>query len=90
MSHEDSCQRERTCLGDGPEAGRSTTAVEQELRVLLILSALMSFASISTDIYLPALPSLVDALHTTAASIELTFSGFLIGFSLGQLIWPFE
>lgn len=59
----------------------------RELRVLLILSALMSFASISTDMYLPALPTISQALHTTPASIELTFSAFLVGFSFGQLLW---
>lgn len=58
-----------------------------ELRLLIILSALMSFASISTDMYLPALPVISRALHTTSASIEFTFSAFLVGFSLGQLLW---
>lgn len=57
------------------------------LRLMLNLSALMSFASISTDMYLPALPAISQALHTNAASIELTFSAFLVGFSFGQLIW---
>ncbi len=57
------------------------------LRLMLNLSALMSFASISTDMYLPALPTISQALHTDAASIELTFSAFLVGFSIGQLIW---
>jgi DHA1 family bicyclomycin/chloramphenicol resistance-like MFS transporter len=58
-----------------------------DLRLLLNLSALMSFASISTDMYLPALPNITRALHTDTASVELTFSAFLIGFSTGQLIW---
>ncbi|MGF6372896.1 DHA1 family bicyclomycin/chloramphenicol resistance-like MFS transporter [Paraburkholderia sp. RAU6.4a] len=58
-----------------------------ELHLLLILSALMSFASISTDIYLPALPTIGRALRVTSAGIELTFSAFLVGFSLGQLLW---
>jgi DHA1 family bicyclomycin/chloramphenicol resistance-like MFS transporter len=57
------------------------------LRLMLNLSALMSFASISTDMYLPALPAISRALHTDSAGVELTFSAFLIGFSLGQLIW---
>lgn len=59
----------------------------QELRILIILSALMSFASISTDMYLPALPQLVHDLNTDMTQIELTISTFLIGFSLGQLFW---
>lgn len=58
-----------------------------ELRVLLILSTLMSFASMSTDMYLPALPAIGRALHATASSIDLTFSSFLVGFSAGQLLW---
>ncbi|GAB4058552.1 Bcr/CflA family multidrug efflux MFS transporter [Uliginosibacterium sediminicola] len=60
---------------------------EQEVRILIILSALMSFASISVDMYLPALPSLVTELHADPARIQLTISSFLIGFSLGQLFW---
>ena len=57
------------------------------LRFLLILSALMAFASISTDMYLPALPALARAFHTDAGRVQMTLSGFLVGFSLGQLLW---
>jgi DHA1 family bicyclomycin/chloramphenicol resistance-like MFS transporter len=67
-----------------------TVALRQkpaELRLLLNLSALMSFASVSTDMYLPALPTISRALQADTASIELTFSTFLVGFSLGQLVW---
>ncbi|MFT4172037.1 MAG: multidrug effflux MFS transporter [Rhodocyclaceae bacterium] len=55
--------------------------------MLLILSALMSFASISTDVYLPAMPSMEAQLHGAPGSMDYTISGFLIGFSLGQLLW---
>lgn len=57
------------------------------VRLMLILSALMSFGSISTDVYLPALPTISRELHATGASIELTLSAFLVGFSAGQLLW---
>ncbi|MDE1150572.1 MAG: MFS transporter [Azospirillaceae bacterium] len=56
-------------------------------RVLAILSALMGFASISTDLYLPAMPAMGRALNTDTGTVELTVSGYLIGFSLGQLVW---
>ncbi|MBV6823161.1 Bcr/CflA family multidrug efflux MFS transporter [Pseudomonas sp. PD9R] len=59
----------------------------QSLWTLAILSALMAFASISTDLYLPALPAMADALHADSGQVELTISGYLIGFSLGQLLW---
>ncbi|QXI30564.1 MFS transporter [Pseudomonas vanderleydeniana] len=69
----------------------SCTAVSpsdrQSLWTLAILSMLMAFASISTDLYLPALPAMADALHADAGQVELTISGYLIGFSLGQLLW---
>ncbi|EJJ26162.1 drug resistance transporter, Bcr/CflA subfamily [Rhizobium sp. CF142] len=55
--------------------------------MLAVLSALMGFASISTDLYLPAMPTMAGDLHADAGSMELTVSGFLVGFSLGQLVW---
>lgn len=61
------------------------------LRILLILSALLAFASISTDLYLPAMPVMAQALHANSGTLELTVSGYLIGFSVGQLFWgPFS
>ncbi|MBP2171101.1 DHA1 family bicyclomycin/chloramphenicol resistance-like MFS transporter [Erwinia toletana] len=51
---------------------------------VLILSALMAFTSLSTDIYLPAMPVMAKELQGDA---ELTITGFLIGFCLAQLIW---
>ncbi len=56
-------------------------------RVLAILSALMGFASISTDLYLPAMPAIAESLRASGGTIEFTVSGYLIGFSLGQLFW---
>ncbi len=49
-----------------------------------ILGALMAFTSLSTDIYLPAMPSMAEELNGNA---ELTITGFLIGFTIAQLIW---
>jgi DHA1 family bicyclomycin/chloramphenicol resistance-like MFS transporter len=56
-------------------------------RVLGILSVLMGFASISTDLYLPAMPAMGRSLGADTGMVELTVSGYLIGFSLGQLLW---
>ncbi|WP_314143977.1 multidrug effflux MFS transporter [Buttiauxella noackiae] len=54
------------------------------LSFVIILSALMAFTSLSTDIYLPAMPLMAADLHGNA---ELTITGFLIGFCIAQLIW---
>lgn len=71
----DAGQRLQTAHGSG------------QLRVLAVLSALMGFASISTDLYLPAMPAMANDLRADTGAMELTVSGFLIGFSLGQLLW---
>ncbi|WP_397453689.1 multidrug effflux MFS transporter [Pseudomonas sp. NA-150] len=64
---------------------------EHGLRILLILSALLAFASISTDLYLPAMPVMAAALHADSGTMALTISGYLAGFSAGQLFWgPFS
>ena len=65
----------------------SATVAPSQWRVLAILSALMGFASISTDFYLPAMPMMARALHADAGSVDFTISGYLIGFSVGQLFW---
>ena len=63
---------------------QSATAKKTGLSFLLILSALMAVTSLSTDIYLPAMPVMAKELQGDA---ELTITGFLIGFCIAQLIW---
>lgn len=54
---------------------------------ILFLGALIAFGPISTDLYLPALPSLVGAFATDVATVQLTLSVFVAGFAVGQLIY---
>src|SRR4051812_9087258 len=74
-----------TAIGDS--AAARTEAVRHGWRVLAILSALMGFASISTDLYLPAMPAMGQSLGASPGMVEWTVSGYLIGFSVGQLLW---
>jgi DHA1 family bicyclomycin/chloramphenicol resistance-like MFS transporter len=71
----------------GASVSARTETTRHGWRVLGILSALMGFASISTDLYLPAMPAMGRALRADAGTVEWTISGYLIGFSLGQLLW---
>ncbi len=57
------------------------------LGILASLCMLMSFASISTDLYLPAMPIIGQDLVASAGMLEWTVTGYLIGFSLGQFLW---
>lgn len=63
---------------------QSFTVKSSGFPFILILSALMAITSLSTDIYLPAMPLMAQELHGDA---ELTITGFLIGFCIAQLIW---
>ena len=57
---------------------------KQTLSFMIILSAFMAFTSLSTDLYLPAMPAMQDDLGGTVA---LTITSFLVGFAIAQLIW---
>lgn len=65
----------------------ASAPVYRSWQMLGVLSLLMGFASISTDLYLPAMPEMGRSLHANVGMIEWTISGYLIGFSLGQLLW---
>ena len=73
-------------LGAGPTSTpRSTvTANKASLSFMIILSSLMACTSLSTDLYLPALPAMEADLHGDS---ELTVTGFVVGFALAQLVW---
>jgi DHA1 family bicyclomycin/chloramphenicol resistance-like MFS transporter len=76
----------RIAAGDGVTVGGNSHP-RPGWHVLLILSALMGFASISTDLYLPAMPAIGRSLGAETGTVEWTISSYLIGFSLGQLVW---
>ncbi len=57
------------------------------LRFLFVLSGLMSLGSLSTDMYLPALPTLAGVFHVGIGAVQFTLTTFLVGFCVGQLIW---
>ncbi|MGO9505072.1 MAG: multidrug effflux MFS transporter [Streptosporangiaceae bacterium] len=62
----------------GHQAGRT--------RLVIILGALSSFAPLSIDMYLPALPSMARDLHTSPAAAQLSLTACLIGLAAGQLL----
>lgn len=66
--------------------GRDRPRQELTTGLLIGLSLLSAAAPLSTDMYLPALPNIVDDLDTTQAMVQLTLSGFMFGLAVGQLI----
>ncbi|WP_442576752.1 multidrug effflux MFS transporter [Microbacterium sp. F51-2R] len=53
---------------------------------IILLGALTALGPFTIDLYLPAFPVLEADFDTTAAAIQLTLTGTMIGFGLGQLI----
>jgi DHA1 family bicyclomycin/chloramphenicol resistance-like MFS transporter len=53
---------------------------------IILLGALTALGPFTIDLYLPAVPVLEADFDTTAAAIQLTLTGTMIGFGLGQLI----
>ncbi|MEO7078207.1 MAG: multidrug effflux MFS transporter [Rhodococcus sp. (in: high G+C Gram-positive bacteria)] len=58
----------------------------ERLRVILVLGALIALGPLTIDMYLPALPAIVDDLNSSSAAVQLTLTGTLIGLALGQLV----
>lgn len=52
-----------------------------------LLTLLVAFGPLSTDLYLPSLPSIATHFAVGAAEAQLTLSVFLLGFAGGTLIW---
>ncbi|MGW2597585.1 multidrug effflux MFS transporter [Streptomyces klenkii] len=56
------------------------------LIVTLVLGGLTALPPLSMDMYLPALPEVTGALHSPAATVQLTLTACLMGMALGQLV----
>ncbi|WP_446430301.1 multidrug effflux MFS transporter [Leucobacter sp. 1207-22] len=63
-----------------PQAGRITPGL------MLVLGYISMAGSLSTDLYLPAFPSITDAFGVGASGAQLTLTAFLVGGACGQLI----
>lgn len=59
----------------------------RHLELLLLLGSLQAFAPLSTDMYLPAMPTMEKVFHCSAAAVQMTMVTFLLGFALGQSIY---
>ncbi len=65
--------------------GDALTNARRAIYVIL-LGALTALGPFTIDLYLPAFPTVESDFHTTAAMVQLTLTGTMIGFGLGQLI----
>lgn len=52
----------------------------------VLLGAMIAIGAFNIDLYLPAFPELQDEFATSAAAVQLTLTGSLVGFAVGQLV----
>ncbi|MGV9769391.1 multidrug effflux MFS transporter [Microbacterium sp. NPDC003461] len=53
---------------------------------VLLLGALTALGPFTVDLYLPAFPVLEQDFSATAAAVQLTLTGTMLGFAVGQLV----
>jgi len=67
------------------------TAVPQKylgnLGLMIFITLMNMFIPLSTDLYLPALPTMGTYFDSNAAIINLTLSAFFFFYAIGMLIW---
>lgn len=54
---------------------------------IIFIAFLSAFIPLSTDIYLPALPVMVEKFHTVPSMINLTLIFFFVFYAVGTMFW---
>lgn len=52
-----------------------------------LFAALTAIGPLTTDMYLPSLPSIARLLDASTAQVQFTISSYLIGFAVGQIVY---
>ena len=66
------------------------TAQQPKINTNLLLSLIMfqvGLGSLLTDLYVPAMPVMVQDFHTTSQLVQYTLTAYLLGYSVMQLIY---
>src|SRR3954468_2643221 len=57
-----------------------------ETRTAVVGALIVALGSVSMSLYTPAMPALVEAFHTTPATVKLTLTVYFGGFAFAQLV----
>ena len=69
-----------------PATASPAAAVPPGLAIL-VLALLLSLQPVTTDLYLPTLPTITRSLGAPLAAAQLTLSGLLLAFGSSQMVW---
>ena len=61
--------------------------LKNQLSVVLFMTALITVGHISTNIYMPSMPSMALFFNTDVEHIQMTVSAYLAAFAFGQLVY---
>ncbi|CCH53191.1 drug resistance transporter, Bcr/CflA subfamily [Fibrisoma limi BUZ 3] len=59
----------------------------QQFSIILILGTLSTISPFSIDMYLPGFPAIASDLNTSIAQVQLSLTAYLVGISVGQLLY---
>lgn len=59
----------------------------RDIKVTLLLTLMVALGPLSTDLYLPSLPSLTETFTTTVSRVQATMSVFIAGFACATVIY---
>jgi DHA1 family bicyclomycin/chloramphenicol resistance-like MFS transporter len=58
----------------------------RSLTTTIIIASLVAIGPLSTDMYLPAFPALIEVFSSDIGQVQITLSVFMVGFAVAQLI----
>jgi DHA1 family bicyclomycin/chloramphenicol resistance-like MFS transporter len=66
---------------------KSTQPILGQKGTLFFLVIISAFPPLTIDLYLPALPTMVDIFNTTESMVNLTLSSYFVTYAIGLLFW---
>ena len=70
-----------------PLSAAPTTALAAPSQMVLMLALLLGIQPVTTDLFLPALPTITDGFGASMAQAQFTLTALLLAFGVSQLFW---
>lgn len=73
---------------DRPSVGLKTNKPDpRDIKVTVLLTLMVALGPLSTDLYLPSLPSLTETFSTSVSQVQATMSVFIAGFAVSTVLY---
>lgn len=76
----------KTASGTSEQAQNSQKQLS-DIMMMLLVALIAAFPALSTDLYLPALPSMSEQLNCSVAMVNLSLVVFFIFVSISSIVW---